>query len=166
MIKLNQIAGILAGFIALSLLLSLVGIISFNFSEILSYSLIVLGIYFVYSEAGGGNIILVFVGAVTFLAGTYFRVVDYFNLKTNAGLILPIILMFSGAGLFIVYLAANVKKIFLILSILLFAMGLTLMLAQSHFKIYSFLQSVLAVLNFLWPVIIIVVLIVLLVRNK
>ena len=164
--KLKYIAVIIAAFVILSLLLSVVGIISTTISEILSYSLIITGIYFVYSESVKENIILIFIGSEVFLAGTYFLIVDYFNLQMSEEMIVPMILISTGSGLFIVYITVKVKKIFLIVSILLLSVGITFLLVQSHFKPGSFLQSVLPVLNFLWPVFIIAALIILLVRSK
>ena len=164
--KINYIAAIIIAFIIISMLLSLVGIISFSFSEILAYSIMIIGIYFVYSEVAKGNILLIFIGSVIFLAGIYYLVVDYFNLHVMKGMIAPIILIFAGSGLFIVYITSRLKKFVLLISVILLTVGSTLIIAQSHFKLGSFIQSVLPVLNFLWPVIIIAVLIILLVKNN
>lgn len=164
--RLNYLAIVITAFIVLALFLSLVGIISFSFSTILAYSLIIIGIYFVYSEIIRQNIFLIFAGSVIFLAGTYFLVVDYFNLQMRGGMLVPVMLMFTGSGLFIVYITSRINKIFLFLSIILLTAGITLTILQSHFRFGSFLLAVFPVFNFLWPVIIIAALIIFLVRSK
>jgi len=164
--KTNYITVIIIAFIVISMLLSLIGVISFSFIEILTYSVMIIGIYFVYSEVSEGNIFLVFLGSVIFLAGIYYLVVDYFNLQMMNGIIAPIILILAGSGLFIVYITSRLKKYILIISVILVTVGVTLIIAKSHFKFDSFIQSVLPVFNFLWPVILIAVLIIFLVRKK
>jgi len=164
--KINYITIIIVSFIIISILLSLIGIISVSFTEILTYSVMITGIYFVFSEVSDGNVFLVFLGSVIFLAGIYYLVVDYFNLQLMNVMIAPIILIFAGSGLFIVYITSRLKKFILLVSVILLTVGSTLIIAQSHFKFGSFIQSVLPVLNFLWPVIIIAALIILLVRNR
>jgi hypothetical protein len=148
------------------MLLFLIGVISVSFIEILTYSVMIIGIYFVYSEVSDGNIFLVFLGSVIFLAGIYYLVVDYFNLRMMNGMIAPIILIFAGSGLIIIYITSRLKKYILIISVILLTVGVTLIIAKSHFKFDSFIQSVLPVLNFLWPIIIITGLIIFMVRKK
>lgn len=164
--KINYIAVVITAFIIISMLLSLIGVISASFSEILTYSVMIIGIYFVYSEVSDGNVFLVFLGSVLFLAGIYYLVVDYFNLQTMNGMIAPVALIFTGAGLFIIYITSRLKKFVLLISIILLTVGTTLIIAQSHFRFGSFIQAVLPVLNFLWPVIIIAALIIILIRKK
>jgi hypothetical protein len=81
-------------------------------------------------------------------------------------MIAPIILILAGSGLFVVYLTSRLKKYILIISVILLTVGVTLIIAQSHIKFGSFIQSVLPVLNFLWPVIIIAALIIILASKK
>jgi hypothetical protein len=56
--------------------------------------------------------------------------------------------------------------IFLIISIILLSAGLTLLIMNSHLSIGSFIQSLLPVLNFLWPAIIILIVIALFLKIR
>jgi hypothetical protein len=54
----------------------------------------------------------------------------------------------------------------LIISIILLSAGLTLFIVNTHLGFISFFQSVLPILNFLWPVLIIFILIALFLKTK
>ena len=164
--KLNHLAVIIISFIIISLLLSILKIFSITLSEILSYSLITIGISLVYSEVIKQNRLLIFLGSILFLSGIFFLITENFNVQTNEGMITPVILILTGAGLLIVYIITSAKKNFLILSAILLSTGLTFLLVKSHWGVESFIQSILPVLNFLWPVLIILIVLILLLRNR
>ena len=63
-------------------------------------------------------------------------------------------------------ISTSTKKIVLLVSVILLSAGLTLLLVDSSWKLGSFIQSVLSVVNFLWPIAIIIVILVLLLRIK
>jgi branched-subunit amino acid permease len=54
----------------------------------------------------------------------------------------------------------------LIISIILLSAGLTLLIMNSHLSIGSFIQSLLPVLNFLWPALIILIVITLFLKIR
>lgn len=164
--RLNDLAIVIVVFIIVSFLLSLFNILSITFTDILSYSLLMIGIALVYGESIRRNRLLVFLGSVIFLLGIYFLISENFNLNINAATSIPIILIFAGACLLVLHISTSTKNIFLIISILLLSTGMTLLIANSRWNISSFFQSFLPVLNFLWPVIIIVILIALLLKIK
>jgi hypothetical protein len=164
--KFNDLAIIIVVFIIVSFLLSLFNIISITLSDILSYSLLIIGVALVYGESIRRNRLLVFLGSVIFLLGVYFLVSENFNLNINGVTSIPIILIFAGSGLLILHISTSTKIIFLIISVLLLSAGMTLFIVNSRWNISSFFQSFLPVLNFLWPVIIIVILIALLLKIK
>jgi hypothetical protein len=68
--------------------------------------------------------------------------------------------------LLVLHISTSTNKIFLIISIILLTAGLTLLLLNSHWSMGSFIQSFLPVLNFLWPAIIILMLIVLFLKTR
>jgi len=166
MMKLNDIAVVIVIFIIISLILSFFNILSLSFSDILSYSLVTIGIVLVYSEVVRQNKLLIFIGSVVFLTGIFFLITENFNVHATKDMRLPIVLIFSGSGLLIVHISTSTKKIFLLASVILLSAGLTLLLINSHWKLGSFIQSVLSVVNFLWPVFIIIIILVLLLRIK
>jgi branched-subunit amino acid permease len=68
--------------------------------------------------------------------------------------------------LLVLHISTKTKKIFLIISIILLSAGLTLLMLNSHLSIGSFIQSLLPVLNFLWPAIIILIVIALFLKIR
>lgn len=164
--KLNYLVAITIALIIIFLLLSFLNVFSVNFSEIISYLLILTGIYFVYVETTKQNRLMIFIGSILFLLGTFFIIVKNFNLQTNKRIAIPLILIFSGAGLLIVYITTSAKKTVLIISALLLSAGLSLFMFQSRFGIDSFIKSVLPVLNFLWPVFIILIVLIIIFKIK
>jgi len=166
MMKLNDIAVVIVVFIIIFLILSFLNIVSISYSDILSYSLITIGIALVYSEVIRQNRLLIFLGSVIFLTGIFFLITENFNVHATKEMRFPIILIFSGSGLLMVHICTATKKIFLLASVILLSAGLTLLLVSSHWKLGSFIQSVLSVVNFLWPVVIIIIILVLLLRIK
>ena len=164
--RLNDLAIIIVVFIIVSFLLSLFNILSITFTDILSYSLLIIGIALVYGESIRRNRLSVFLGSVIFLLGVYFLISENFSLNISEVTSIPIILIFAGSGLLILHISTSTKNIFLIISILLLSAGMTLFIVNSHWNISSFIQSFLPVLNFLWPVIIILILISLLLKIK
>ena len=164
--KLNDIAIALIIFIIVSLILSFLNILSISFQDILSYSLITIGISLVYSEVIRQNRFLIFLGSLVFLAGIYFLILENFDVHINEGMSLPIILIFSGSGLLMVYIGSSTQKIYLLISVILLSAGLALFLIKSNWSGSSFIQSLLSVANFLWPVAILIIILVLLLRKK
>jgi len=164
--KLNHLAILVVLFIIVSFLLSVFKIISITFTDILSYSLIIIGIALVYGESIRQNRLSVFLGSIIFLVGVYFLVSENFELTNSVGMSIPIILILAGSGLLVLHISTSTNKIFLIISIILLTACLTLLLMNSHWSMGSFIQSFLPVLNFLWPALIILMLIVLFLKTR
>lgn len=164
--KLNDIAIVIVMFIIVSLFLSFLNILSISFQDILSYSLLTIGISLVYTEVIRQNRFLIFLGSLIFLTGIFFLIIENFDVNINEGMSLPIILIFSGSGLLMVHISASTKKIYLIASLILLSAGLALFIVKSNWIGSSFIQSLLSVSNFLWPVAILIIILVLLLRVK
>lgn len=164
--KLNHLAILVVLFIIVSFLLSVFKIISITFTDILSYSILIIGIALVYGESIRQNRLTVFLGSIIFLVGVYFLVSENFELTNSVGMSIPIILILAGSGLLVLRISTSTNRIFLIISIILLTAGLTLLLMNSHWSIGSFIQSFLPVLNFLWPALIILMLIVLFLKTR
>jgi len=164
--KLNHLAILVILFIIISFLLSIFKIISISFTDILSYSLIIIGIALVYGESIRQNRLSVFLGSIIFLVGVYFLVSENFELTNSVGMSIPIILILAGSSLLVLHISTSTNRIFLIISIILLTAGLTLLLMNSHWSMGSFIQSFLPVLNFLWPALIILMLIVLFLKTR
>jgi hypothetical protein len=164
--KLNDLTLIIILFIIVSFILSLFGIISFAFTDILAYSLLVIGAALVYTETIRQNKLSIFLGTIIFLFGVYFLVTEKFNLNPGEEYYLPIILILSGSGFLLLYTLTSVQKIYLIGSLVLITSGMTLLVISSNLAVKSFFFSILPVLEFLWPVIIILLILFFLLRVK
>jgi len=84
--KLNDIALAIALFIIVSLILSLLNILSISFTNILSYSLIIIGIALVYIEVIKQNRLLIFIGSIAFLTGIFLLITENFEVNTTGGM--------------------------------------------------------------------------------
>jgi hypothetical protein len=164
--KLNNLAVIIVLFIVISFLLSTFKVIDLTLTDILSYSLLIIGIALVYGESIRQNRVSVFLGTIIFLLGVYFLISENFELNTRDGMSVPIILIFAGTGFLVLHISTKTKKIFLIISVILLSAGLTLLTMNSHLSLGLFFQALLPVLNFLWPAIIILILIALFLKIR
>jgi hypothetical protein len=164
--KLNNLAVIIVLFIVISFLLSTFKVIDLTLTDILSYSLLIIGIALVYGESIRQNRVSVFLGTIIFLLGVYFLISENFELNTRDGMSVPIILIFAGTGFLVLHISTKTKKIFLIISVILLSAGLTLLTMNSHLSFGLFFQALLPVLNFLWPAIIILILIALFLKIR
>ena len=164
--KLNDLALIIVLFIILTFLLSVFHIISITLTDILAYSLLVIGVALVYTETIRQNRPSVFLGSIIFLFGVYFLITENFNLNISDAVYVPIILIFGGSGLLMLYISTSTHKIFLLISIIFLTAGITLILSNSHWGVRSFFHSILPVLNFLWPVMIVFLILIFLMKVK
>jgi len=164
--KLNDLAIIIVLFIIVSFFLSIFNIIPITLTDILSYSLLVIGIALVYGESLRQNRLTVFLGSIIFLLGVYFLISENFNLNISGGTSISLILILAGSGLLVLHISTSTKIIFLIISIIFLSAGLILLIVYSHWSFGSFLLSVLPILNYLWPVLIILFVLVILLKNK
>jgi hypothetical protein len=164
--KLNDLALIIILFIIVTFLLSAFNIISIALTEILAYSLLVIGVALVYTETIRQNRPSVFLGSIIFLFGVYFLITENFNLNFSDAVYVPIILIFGGSGLLMLYISTSTHRIFLFISIIFLSAGITLIIVNSHWGLKSFFLSILSVLNFFWPVMIIFLILIFLMRVK
>lgn len=164
--KLTDLALLIVLFVIVTFLLSLFNIISITLMDILSYSLLITGIALVYGETLRQNRLSVFIGSIIFLLGVYFLISENFTLNISEGISVPIILIFAGSGLLVMHISTSTRIIFLLISIILFFAGISLFIVNSNWHFESFFKAILLILNFLWPVAIIILVLVLLQRNK
>jgi len=164
--KLNGLALIIVIFIIISFILLAFDIIPVSMTDVLAYSLLVIGVALVYTESIRQNRLSVFIGSIIFLFGVYFLITENFNLKTNENFYVPIVLIFSGSGLLILYISTATQKVFFYLSLIFLSAGITLMITNSHWKVSTFFNSILPVIEFVWPVMIIFLLLVVLMKVR
>jgi hypothetical protein len=166
LIRLIDIAGIVFLFIIVSLLLSIFGIFPVTLMNILSYSLLTIGISLVFSEAANQKKILIFFGSVIFLSGVLLLISENFYVNISAGKQLPVFLIFCGSGLLVIQIVTSSIRILLLISVVLLSAGLALLLFDSSWSFKSFINAVLPVVNFLWPVVLIILVLVFMLKLK
>lgn len=164
--KLNDLAIIIVLLIIISFILSAFNISPVALSNILAYSLLIIGVAVVYTETIRQNRFSVFIGSIIFLFGVYFLITENFNLIIPEDFYIPLILIFGGTGLLMLYIATATQKLFLYISIIFLTAGITLIIANSHWGISTFIHSFLPVLSFLWPMLIVFLLLIFLMRVK
>ncbi len=164
--KLNDLAIIIVLLIIISFILSAFNISPVALSNVLAYSLLIIGVAVVYTETIRQNRFSVFIGSIIFLFGVYFLITENFNLIISEDFYIPLILIFGGTGLLMLYIATAAQKLFLYISIIFLTAGITLIIANSHWGIKTFIHSFLPVLSFLWPMLIVFLLLIFLMRVK
>ena len=164
--KLNDLALIIVLFIIISFILLTFDLISVAFTNILAYSLLVIGVALVYSETIRQNGLSVFLGSVIFLFGMYFLITENFNLSLNNSYYIPLVLIFGGTGLLLIFISNTNKKMFLYFSAVFLLAGSILLITKSHSGIKSFFISILPVMNFLWPVVIVFIILVFIMKVR
>jgi hypothetical protein len=164
--KLNDLAIIIVLLIIISLILSAFDISPIALTNVLAYSLLIIGVAVVYIETIRQNRFSVFIGSIIFLFGVYFLITENFNLNIPEDFYIPLILIFGGTGLLMLYIGIVTRKIFLFISIIFLTAGITLIIAKSHWGVVTFVHSFLPVLNFLWPMLIVFLLLIILMRVK
>lgn len=166
MIRLNNFAWLIILFVIVSTFLTILNVISLSFTNILAYSLLATGMALVYSEIIRQNKILIFLGSIIFLLGVFFLISENFDVHLKEGMSLPIIMIFTGAGMQLLYISTPNKKSFLAISVILLAAGLTFFILNSNLNLGSFFHSLIAILKFFWPVLFILIFLILLLRVK
>jgi len=164
--KLNDLALIIILLLIISFILSAFNINPVTLTNVLAYSLLIIGVAVVYTEIIKQNRFSVFIGSIIFLFGVYFLVTENFNLNISEDFYISLILIFGGTGLLMLYIATATQKLFLYISIIFLTAGITLIITNSHWGVITFLHSFLPVLSFLWPMLIVFLLLIFLMRVK
>jgi hypothetical protein len=164
--KLNNLALVTIMFIIISFILSAFDIISIELTEILAYSLLVIGIALVYTETIRQNRVSVFIGSIIFLFGIYFLITEHFNLNIGEDFYVPLILIFGGTGLLILFITTVTQKIFLYLALIFLSAGIAIIITNSHWGLKVFFLAFIPVLNSIWPILIFFLILIFLMRVR
>lgn len=147
-------------FLAVLLLINLIGAAEFSLTEIISYIFLVAGISLLYNSVTESNKGGIFSGSFIFLSGIVLAVESSFIIWNPARMIFPSIFIISGISLLFVYLSDKSKFVFLILSLLLFAAGMFYLFDRINFKTYVFFEAFREIIQRFWFVIILIALII------
>ncbi|HEY7750850.1 MAG TPA: hypothetical protein VH917_01055 [Ignavibacteriaceae bacterium] len=161
----KTVAALVLGFIVVSVLLTVFGLIDIKPEEVLGYSFIILGLSLVYPAFKANQKLIIFVGSAIFLTGIAVIIFSSFELIASTKFITPLLLIIGGISLLIVYLSETIKKLFLIISVVTITSGVVLIYFQKPASVSIFLDSILPVFESIWPAFLILIVIIILVRR-
>ncbi|WP_337865339.1 hypothetical protein [Ignavibacterium sp.] len=136
------------------LILNLTGILDFGLIETLTYLFLTAGFGIWYSSYLNLNKGGIFAGSFIFLSGIVLAVDTFFTIWNPLRMIFPSLFIISGISLFFVFLSDKKRITFLILSILLFAMGMYYLFNRINFKLFVFIEALWDLLLKFWFVLI------------
>lgn len=132
------------------LILNLIGVIDFSLIETLTYLFLTAGFGIWYSSYLNLNKGGIFAGSFIFLSGIVLAVETFFTIWNPLRMIFPSLFIISGISLFFVFLSDKKKFILLILSLLLFAMGMFYLLNRINFKLFVFIAALWEIVLKFW----------------
>jgi len=153
-------------FLILATFAKTVGLLNINYSEIFGYALIFYGIADVYLVFGSHKKIRLFFSAAAFIVGIYLFIINNFIVFGTNNLIPPLIL-FVIAGSFLIIYLDNYKLISnLVISLIFLILGIiSIQLSGSDEKGNIFLAVNRVILSY-WPIFLIAIGIILLIRKR
>jgi hypothetical protein len=160
------ISVLLIAFSLVAFLLSGIGILNFSSVEILCFALIIAGMGLVYIGFGDKADLFVFSGTVLFLVGIVLLIILSFEVIIENTAYVLIILLISAVGFFMIYINRPSRKINVLISLLLFISSAVLILTRTKFEPTGFVHAIIPLLNIYWPVIVIFLLLVILLKKK
>jgi hypothetical protein len=142
------------------IILNLIGIAEFSLVETITYIFLTAGFgiwysSYLYSNKGG-----IFAGSFIFLSGIVFAVETFFTIWNPLRMIFPSLFIISGLSLFFVFLSDKRRIILLILSLLIFAMGMFYLFNRINFKLIVFLAAIWEIILRFWFVFILLTIVV------
>ncbi|MBI5661789.1 MAG: hypothetical protein HZC46_06560 [Ignavibacterium album] len=142
------------------------GISNFTPIEILSYISMVAGItlwYISFDKSDKGGI---FAGSFIFLSGIVLAIETSFIIWNPLRMIFPSIFVISGISLMFVFLSERRKIIFLVLAIILFAVGMFYLFGRINFKFWIFIEAIWQILQRFWLLIVLIALVIYIIAGK
>lgn len=153
-------------FIALSILLKLLGIIDFDNREIWGYGLIFYGISLVYISFGSDQKGRLFIGSIIFLAGLFFYIISKFEFFQISTLIIPALLLIFSISFFMLFIDNLHEKSLLLISALFFVAGTIITLFNGEINLAAFLNSIVKITLNYWVVVLIAIGIILIIQRE
>ncbi len=164
--NLQTIVIYLLTFVALSVVLRLVGIIDFSFLEISGYALIFYGVGAVYVSIGKSRKGILFTGTIVFLLGVVLFLLGKFDFQDPTQLVSPVFFFILGISFFMLYVDDTSGKIFIPVTIVFLLVGFLFTVTLGTPTYSSFMHSLVTLGKNYWPVLIILIGILFLVRRN
>lgn len=164
--KAEKIIIYLAAFTILLYILRLFGVLRIDGGQILGYAFIFYGISSVYLSFGQNEKGLLTLGSVFFCLGVLLFVLNNFYFQSKGRVIFPSILLTAAVSSLILFLDDTKNKTLLIISATFFLITLVFAKVWGEISIYSFFISVWSTVLGYWPVVLIFVFVLFLLRDS
>jgi hypothetical protein len=153
-------------FLALSILLKILGVIDYDTITILGYAFIFYGISAVYLSFGKGRKLFLFFGTFIFLVGLVMFLVSNFEFGNIRALLFPAILLIIGISMLMIYIDGNAGTFVIVSSAFFIAAGIMFTYTIGEFSFNRLINSILSITLKYWPVILIVLGIIFLIKRN
>lgn len=148
------------------IILNLIGIANFSLVETLPYVFLTAGFGIWYSSYLNSNKGGIFAGCFIFLSGIVIAVETFFTVWNPMRMIFPSLFIISALSLLFVFLSDKKRIILLILSVLLFAMGMFYLFNRINFKLIVFLVAIEEIILKFWFVFILFAIVIYFISNR
>lgn len=166
MIKIQSIIVSALAILMLSILLKIIGVINITFTEIVGYALIFYGMAEVYSSMGKNKKRLLFIGAVAFLVGVELLITSNYDFFKLSNIVLPSIFFILGTAFLVLFIDDLKNRLLLSISIIFLISGVYFFGRLGVFYPADFLKSAISISRKYWPIMVIVTVLILLIKNK
>lgn len=155
-------------FVWVSVLLTLFGVINLDYSEIIAFSLMFLGIAIYYPAYNKKKNNGIFWGSVIFLSGIISFISANYELSGISEIIIPAILFIISFSLFLIFLSDAGKKLFFWISLFVGAVGGFTLYDRGDPVLKTFFNAIISLTGKFWIVLLlaVVTIVILKLENK
>lgn len=149
-----------------SVLLTLFGIVDLNYSEIVSYVFLLLGISLFYPSYNKTDKIGIFFGSAIFLGGIVFFITNNFEIIDYYELLVPSLVIIISVSFLMIYLSDTKDKKFIWLALVMGVVGLFTIFDRGNPSLKSFAVSLVSLLGKAWAIVIIMIITIIIIMNE
>lgn len=142
-------------FVAIAVLLKIIGLANYTIAELITYLFILYGIFLFYVSYIKTNEVLIFTSVLLFLSGAVLFVLNNFQIINREAIVFPSVLLILSAACLFVYLFGTGKVYFFISSIILFTAGVVAWVLEGSFNLKLFFRTIPEILSKYWLIILI-----------
>lgn len=148
----KTVIGIVLILLGVMSLLESIGLVSINYENNFYYLLQFIGLVMVFSAAERTKRTSIFVGSILFISGMVFFIVDHYEILNPVKIVIPSILISFGAGFLLLFIDNVKEKVFLILSVILFAITLLFIVLHDNYVSLDVANRMVYQMLEFWPV--------------
>lgn len=149
-----------------AVLLTLFGIVNMNYSEIISYVFLLLGISLFYPSYNKTDKKGIFFGSAIFLGGIVFFITNNFEIIDDYELLVPSLIIIISVSFLMIYLSDTKDKKFIWLASVMGVVGLSTIFERGNPSLKSFAVSLVSLLGKAWAIVIIMIITIIIIINE